>query len=179
MSTATTQPQASSSLSSTIVAPKKCSKNGQQEGTAKRTRLMRIIGRSLLGLMVLIGLAIIICWILVFPQTPVFTVESGHVTAHSLSGRKLNATIAFSIKSYNQNKRAAIQIDSMKMILNDFGQRVSTSIPNFSQPPGNQTVLTPAVLVNFVYPFGRMKELVQIEGVNPELHLSAKIRYVQ
>ncbi|CAK9312020.1 unnamed protein product [Citrullus colocynthis] len=155
----------------------KQSSSVQQHGTAKRTRLLRITGRSLLGVMILVGLAIIICWLIVFPKTPHLIVESGQVTPQSLTDRKLKATIAFTVKSYNPNKRASIHMDSMKMIVTDMGQTFSSAIPNFIQPPANQTVLTSAVQGSFIYPFGHMKELVLMEGINPELRFSAKVSY--
>ncbi|XP_023520091.1 uncharacterized protein At1g08160-like [Cucurbita pepo subsp. pepo] len=172
-----TQGEASSSTTSIIEAPKPSS-YGHQHGTAKRTKLMRIIGRSLLAVMFLVGLAIVICWLVVFPKTPNLILENGHVTPHSLTDRKLNASISFTIKSYNPNKRASIHMDSMKMTLDDMGQTFTTTIPTFTQPPGNQTFLNPTVEVNFIYPFGQMKDLMLSDGLNPELHFSAHVSYI-
>ncbi|XP_038895440.1 uncharacterized protein LOC120083674 [Benincasa hispida] len=150
----------------------------QEHGTAKRTKLLRITGRSLLGIMILVGIGIIICWLIVFPKTPNLTVESGQVIPHRLTDRKLQATIAFTVKSYNPNKRATIHMDSMMMIVTDMGQTFASVIPNFTQPPGNQTVWTSAIQGNFIYPFGHMKEFVKAEGISPDLRFSAKVSYI-
>ncbi|XP_038895527.1 NDR1/HIN1-like protein 26 isoform X2 [Benincasa hispida] len=122
-------------------------RSNEKHGTTKRTRIIRIIGRSLLSVIILIGLAIITCWIVVFPKTPRFLVETGQVIAISSTRTMLNATIAYTVKSYNPNKRASIHMDSMRMIVTNMGQTFSSDIPTFTQKPGNLTVLSSAVQV--------------------------------
>ncbi|CAK9312019.1 unnamed protein product [Citrullus colocynthis] len=161
MRSTTTQGEASSKQSS----------YRQQNGTAKRTRLIRIIGRSLLSVIFLVALAIIICWLVVFPKTPRLVVETGKVTPHTSTHNLLNATIAFTFKTYNPNKRASIHMASMRMIVTSMGQRFSSAIPTFTLTPGNQTALSSSALVNFEYPFGYREE------IDPELHFSAEVSY--
>ena len=148
----------------------KKSSKGQNE-TTKKTRIIRIIGRSLLSVIFLVGLAMVICWLVVFPKNPRIFVETGRVIAHNSTHNMLNATIVFTVKCYNPNKRASVHLHSMRMIVTSMGQAFSSVIPTFMQTPGNQTVLSPAVEVNFDYPFGHQEE------INPELHFSAEIRY--
>ncbi|KGN64868.1 uncharacterized protein LOC101218532 [Cucumis sativus] len=149
-----------------------------KHGTAKRTRVLRITGRTLLGLMILVAIAMIICWLIVFPRNPDIIVETGQVIPHSLTDRKLNATIAFTVTSYNPNKKASIRMDSMRMIVSDMGLSFWSDIPSFTQPPKNKTVLTSTIQGNFIYPFGHMKELMKLEGISPELRFSAKVSYI-
>ncbi|KGN64867.1 uncharacterized protein LOC105434469 [Cucumis sativus] len=148
----------------------KKSSKGQNE-TTKKTRIIRIIGRSLLSVIFLVGLAMVICWLVVFPKNPRIFVETGRVIAHNSTHNMLNATIVFTVKCYNPNKRASVHLHSMRMIVTSMGQAFSSVIPTFMQTPGNQTVLSPAVEVNFDYPFGHQEE------INPELHFSAEISY--
>ncbi|XP_038895359.1 NDR1/HIN1-like protein 10 [Benincasa hispida] len=143
----------------------------QQHGTAKRTRIIRIIGRSLLGVIFLVGLAIIICWLVVVPKTPRLIVETGNVIVHSSTHNMLKATIVFTFRSYNPNKRATIHMYSMRMIVNSIGERFLSDIPSFTLTPENQTVLSSAVRVNFEYPFGFNEE------IDPELRFSAEVSY--
>lgn len=148
----------------------------QQHGaTAKRTKVIRIIGRSLLGVIFLVALAILTCWLVVFPKTPRLMVETGKVTPTGSTHNVLNATIAFSIKTSNPNKRASLHMDSMKMIVNcNMGKPFSSTIPTFILMPRNETILNPVVDVNFIYPFGRP---VPSDWIRLELRFLAKIRY--
>ncbi|KAL0534124.1 hypothetical protein IC582_028405 [Cucumis melo] len=140
-------------------------------GITKRTRLIRLVGRSLLGVIFLVALGMIICWLVVIPKTPRLIVETGKVVVHSSTISMLNATIAFTVKSYNPNKRASIHMDYMRMIVDNMGVRFSSAIPSFTLTPRNQTVLWSAVQVNFEYPFGYTEE------INPELQFSAEVSY--
>ncbi|XP_011654134.1 NDR1/HIN1-like protein 10 isoform X2 [Cucumis sativus] len=140
-------------------------------GITKRTRLIRVLGRSLLGVIFLVALGMIICWLVVIPKSPRLIVETGKVIAHSSTISMLNATIAFTVKSYNPNKRASIHMDYMRMIVDNMGVRFSSAIPSFTLTPRNQTVLSSAVQVNFEYPFGYTEE------INPELQFSAEVSY--
>ncbi|XP_038896075.1 uncharacterized protein LOC120084246 [Benincasa hispida] len=116
------------------------------------------------------------CWLVVIPKTPRLMVESGKVTADSSTNRKLNATIVFSIKSHNPNKRASIHMDSMKMIVkDDLGRPFYSDIPTFTLMPQNETVFNPTVHVHFIYPFGRR---VLPDWIRLELRFSAKISYI-
>ncbi|KAG6586015.1 hypothetical protein SDJN03_18748, partial [Cucurbita argyrosperma subsp. sororia] len=178
MSSTTNQPDQASSSSSTIVRPPKRASSYGQHRTTNRTRVLRIIGRSMLGLMVLVGLALVTCWLVVTPKKPVFSLERGVVTLHSLTDRKLNASVSFHIRSFNPNKKAAIHIDYMMMTINEMGRKFEMVMRNFSQVPGNLIVLSPTIPIDFVYPLPRLQEKVKFDGISPELHFSANIRYI-
>ncbi|KAA0032609.1 protein YLS9-like isoform X1 [Cucumis melo var. makuwa] len=172
-STTTQEEEASSSI---VEAPKR-SFYRQRHETTKRTRIIRIIGRSLLCVIIFLSVAIITCWLVVFPRTPRLMVETSKVTAHGSTNRKLNATIVFYIKSYNPNKKASIYMDSMKMIVKDYmGLPFHSAIPTFTLMPRNETVFNSTVRVNLIYPFGRP---VHSDWIHLELRFSAKVRYVQ
>ncbi|XP_038895458.1 uncharacterized protein At1g08160-like [Benincasa hispida] len=176
MRSTTTQGESSSSSTSSSVIRASNRSSYRRHGTVKRTRIIRIIGRSLLCVIFLVGVAILTCWLIVFPKTPRLRVETGKVTADGSTNRKLNATIVFTIKSYNPNKRASLHMDSMKMIVNDYmGQPFYSAIPTFTLMPRNETVLTPVIRVNFIYPFGRP---VHSGWIHLELRFSAKISYI-
>lgn len=173
MRSTTTQGEGASS--SIIEAPKRsfC----RQRETTKRTRIIRIIGRSLLSVIIFLSVAIITCWLVVFPRTPRLMVETSKVTAHGSTNRHLNATIVFYIKSYNPNKKASIHMDSVKMIVSDYmGLPFHSTIPTFTLMPRNEMVFNSTVRVNFMYPFGRP---VHSDWVHLELRFSAQVRYVQ
>ena len=173
--TTTTTTQGEASSSSIIRAPKRGAY--RQHGIAKRTRVIRIIGRSLLCAIMLLGIAILTCWFVVIPRTPQLMVESGQVTGYHSTIRKLNATIVFNIRSYNPNKRASIYVDSMKMTVKNYmSVPFHSDIPNFTMTPRNMTVLTPTILVNCIYPFGRP---LHAGWIHIELSFSAKVRYKQ
>uniref|UniRef100_A0A9I9EMN4 Late embryogenesis abundant protein LEA-2 subgroup domain-containing protein n=1 Tax=Cucumis melo TaxID=3656 RepID=A0A9I9EMN4_CUCME len=173
-STTTTTTQGEASSSSIIRAPKRGPY--RQHGIAKRTRVIRIIGRSLLCVIMLLGIAILTCWFVVIPRTPRLMVESGKVTGYHSTNRKLNATIVLNIRSYNPNKRASIYMDSMKMtVKNSMSVPFHSDIPNFTMTPQNVTVLNPTILVNFIYPFGLP---LHAGWIHIELSFSAKVSYL-
>ncbi|XP_022152938.1 NDR1/HIN1-like protein 10 [Momordica charantia] len=166
-------------MSTTTQTSKESSNGGQTQNRKppKRTTIMRIIGRTMLGIIILLGLSMVINWLLIIPKAPTYNVETCNVTANALTDRNLNATLAFTIKTSNPNRRAAIDIDSMRVTVEYLGQRFRSTVPSFSLAPGKQTLLKPAVEVFSTSPFGNLNDTVRSNGFEVDLRLEAKIRY--
>ncbi|KAF3784411.1 NDR1/HIN1-Like protein 3 [Nymphaea thermarum] len=107
-----------------------------------RRRVLRCIAVTALSIIVLIGLAVLIIWLVVQPSNVAYTLENAKVSNFNLSSQKLNATFALDMKVRNPNKRIEIAYESIDVTVWYDDQTIALgSISGFVQPRRNTTKL--------------------------------------
>lgn len=108
-----------------------------------RKGLLSHIAIFLLGLIVIVGVAVLILWLIVKPKRLVYTIEGASIHNYNLSNNShLNSTFDFTIRAYNPNGRASIYYDSIEVSVAYESQNIAfTTLEPFHQPTRNVTHL--------------------------------------
>ncbi|CAN6477004.1 unnamed protein product [Victoria cruziana] len=110
--------------------------------THHRRRVVRCIAVTALSVIIVIGLAVLIIWLIIQPSNVSYSLENVNVSNYNLSSQKLNATFTLNIKVENPNKRIGIAYESFDVSLWYDDQTIAFgSISGFVQPPRNTTKL--------------------------------------
>ncbi|XP_062104555.1 uncharacterized protein At1g08160-like [Humulus lupulus] len=160
----------------------------QTPGVAKPTRpghhrILRMVATFFLGLIVLVGLAVLIIWLVLRPKRLVFSVEDASVHNFHLSNdNHLNATFDFVVRSYNPNTKVSIYFDSIESDLNYDDQTLAFStVSPFFQPRRNVTRLQVKLTASSTALFSSVSKDLRLEKKSGEvelnLDLKARIRY--
>lgn len=95
------------------------------------------------GILVLVGLAVLITWLVLRPEKPKYYLEYGSVSQFEITNDGLvNSKVVFNITTRNPNKRVAIYYDKIDaFLLYDDEEIAWASIPPFFQGHKNTTFL--------------------------------------
>ncbi|WCJ41630.1 Late embryogenesis abundant (LEA) hydroxyproline-rich glycoprotein family [Euphorbia peplus] len=103
-------------------------------------RLLRIIAIAILSLIVLIGLAILIAWLIIRPKQITYSIDTGSVSNFNLHNNHLNASFDFLIRAHNPNRRISIYYDSIDVSVSYDDQTIAfNTLEPFYQPRHNVT----------------------------------------
>ncbi|KAG2670920.1 hypothetical protein I3843_14G107500 [Carya illinoinensis] len=157
-----------------------------QQQAARRpahSKVLRSIAIVLLALIVLVGVAVLITWLVIRPKQIVYTVEDGSVHNFNLGTHgQLNATFNFAIRSYNPNSRVSIYYDSIQVSAEYDDQTLALNMVDpYFQPHRNVTRLEVNLTAQNVSLSGSTTRDLKIEkssgAVEIDVLLKAKIRY--
>ena len=114
----------------------------------RQSKLLRYIIIVLLVLIILVGLAVLITWLVIKPRRIVYTVEKASIKHYNLTKNHLNATFEFSIAASNPSSKISIYYDSIKASVKimKYFETSKTTIASevvdpFVQPHRNVTTL--------------------------------------
>ncbi|KAF3952245.1 hypothetical protein ACB098_08G110400 [Castanea mollissima] len=114
----------------------------------RHSKLLRYIVIVLLVLIILVGLAVLITWLVIKPRRIVYTVEEASIKHYNLTKNHLNATFEFSIAAANPSSKISIYYDSIKASVKimKYYESSKTTIASevvdpFFQPHRNVTTL--------------------------------------
>ncbi|CAL1404141.1 unnamed protein product [Linum trigynum] len=116
----------------------------QQQHAAARPKssLLRILIFAILGLIVIVGLAVLIAWLIVKPKRLIYTVEGASIRNFNINSDHVNSSFSFAIRAYNPNKRMSVYYDAVEVSTAFDGQTVAfNTLSPFHQPKRNVTVL--------------------------------------
>ncbi|XP_021899115.1 uncharacterized protein At1g08160 [Carica papaya] len=106
----------------------------------KQRSLLRFIAIVILTLIILVGVAVLITWLIVRPKRLVYTIEDPSIKDYKLNNNHLNATFEFFLRSYNPNTRVSVYYDSIEVSIAFNDQTVAfNTIDPFRQPRRNVT----------------------------------------
>ncbi|KAL4611562.1 hypothetical protein ACB092_08G133500 [Castanea dentata] len=79
----------------------------------RHSKILRYIAIALLVLIVLVGLAVLITWLIIKPGRFVYTVEEGSIKNFNFTKNQLNATFEFALRSPSPTSKISIYYDSI------------------------------------------------------------------
>lgn len=152
------------------------------EPRPRHSTLLRGIAITLLALIVLVGLAVLITWLVVRPKRIEYIVEDGSIHNFNLTNNHLNATFNFAIRSYNPNSRVSIYYDSIEASVQYEDQTLAFNVVDpFFQPHGNVTRLDVKLTAQYVPLSGSKSKDISHErssgGIEIIVLLKARIRF--
>ncbi|KAG4183111.1 hypothetical protein ERO13_A09G087800v2 [Gossypium hirsutum] len=101
----------------------------------KHFNLVRCVAVCLLTLIVLVGLAVLITWLVIRPKRLVYTLENGSLQHFNLNNNHINATFDFVLMAYNPNTKTSVYYDSMESVVSYKDQTLAfDTIDPFHQP---------------------------------------------
>lgn len=77
----------------------------------QRSKLLPCVAISVLGLIILVGLAILVFWLTVRPAPLEFSVDDARIHGFNLTANELNATFNLTLRAGNPNRRVRVYYD--------------------------------------------------------------------
>ncbi|PON55345.1 Late embryogenesis abundant protein [Parasponia andersonii] len=149
----------------------------------QRAHILRWAAMLFLALIVLVGIAVLIIWLVIKPKRLVFSVEDGSVYNFNISNdNHLNASFNFVVRSYNPNSRVSIYYDSIESRVDYDDQSLAFSVvDSFFQPHWNVTRLQVKLEAQSTALLGSVSKDIKLEKSSGEMELDlwlkAKIRF--
>lgn len=149
----------------------------------QRTHVLRWVAMFFLALIVLVGLAVLIIWLVIKPKRLVFSVEEGSVHNFNISNDKhLNASFDFVVRSYNPNTKVSIYYDSIESRVEYDDQTLAfNTVDPFFQPHRNVTRLQVKLTAQSTALLSSVNKDIRLEKSSGEIELNvwlkARIRF--
>ena len=148
----------------------------------RHSKILRYIAIVLLVLIVLVGLAVLITWLIIKPRRFVYTIEEGSIKNYNLTKNHLNSTFEFALRSYNPNSKISIYYDSIEASVEYDDQTIAFEVVDpFFQPHRNVTRLDLKLIAQYVPLSGSNSKDIALERSSGEIEiavmLKARIRY--
>ncbi|KAE8666742.1 putative Acyl-CoA N-acyltransferase with RING/FYVE/PHD-type zinc finger domain [Hibiscus syriacus] len=143
--------------------------------------LVRCVATCLLALIVILGLAVLITWLVINPKKLVYTLENGSLQNFNLTNNHLNATFDFVLRAYNPNRRVSVYYDYIESTVTYEDQTIAFNTINpFFQPHRNiSRVKSKLVALNLAMSPSTSKDLM-VEKTSREIqvdvHFKARTR---
>lgn len=118
-------------------------KNRRQNNVGSQGRMGKLLLAVGGGIIVLVGLAILITWLVLKPHKPKYYLDDVSVSQFKITHDGLvNSKVVFNITTRNPNKKVAIYYDQIDAFLLYDGEEIAwASIPPFFQSHKNTTFL--------------------------------------
>ncbi|KAK8582240.1 hypothetical protein V6N12_072431 [Hibiscus sabdariffa] len=152
-----------------------------QQQPRGRFSLVRCVATCLLALIVVVGLAVLITWLVINPKKWVYTLENGSVQNFNLTNNHLNATFDFVLRAHNPNRRLSVYYDHIESTVTYEDQTIAfNTMDPFFQPHRNVSrVKSKLVALNLAMSPSTSKDLM-IEKTSREIqvdvHYKTRIR---
>ncbi|XP_028808161.1 uncharacterized protein At1g08160-like [Neltuma alba] len=149
----------------------------------KRSGLLRCIAIGILALIILLGLAVLITWLVLKPKGLVYTVENASIHNFNLTdANHLYANFDLTIRSYNPNHRVSFYYDSVEISVKYEDQTLATNrVQPFFQPHKNVTRLQARLTSQTVALYGSVPKDLRQERRSGDIELDvlmkARIRF--
>ncbi|XP_054813834.1 uncharacterized protein At1g08160-like [Prosopis cineraria] len=149
----------------------------------KRSSLLRCIAIGILALVILLGIAVLITWLVLKPRGLVYTVENASIHNFNLTdANHLYANFDFTIRSYNPNSRVSFYYDSVEISAKYKDQTLATNgVQPFFQSHRNVTRLQVRLTSQTVALYGSMPKDLRLEKRSGDIELDvlmkARIRF--
>ena len=157
--------------------------NSNKPPVKPHSHFLRWIATLFLALIVLVGLAILIIWLVVKPKRLVFSVEDGHAHSFNITNdNHLNASFDFVVRSYNPNSKVSIYYDKIESRVEYDDQTLAYNVHEpFFQPHENATRLGIKLVASSVALLGSIPSDLKLERSSGEIELGvllkARIRF--
>ncbi|KAL1289331.1 hypothetical protein HN51_057727 [Arachis hypogaea] len=148
-----------------------------------RPSLLRYIAMVILALIILVGIAVLITWLVLRPKNLVYSVEDAAIHNFNLTdANHLNSNFEFTIRAYNPNRRVSLYYDSVEVSVRYEDQTLATNaVQPFYQGHKNVTRLQVRLAAQTVALFGNVPKDLKLERTSGDIELDvwikAKIRF--
>ncbi|XP_019199086.1 PREDICTED: uncharacterized protein At1g08160-like [Ipomoea nil] len=148
--------------------------------TARRPRRFKpltCIAIFLLGVIVVVGLAILIAWLVIRPRRLVYAVENATIQNYTLtSNNRLTATFNFTLEAFNPNTHAAVYYDAIEAQLFYDDQLIADhGADPFLQPHRNVTHLDLSLPAKDVAVNANVARDFKVERTNGNVELELRV----
>ncbi|XP_021278912.1 uncharacterized protein At1g08160-like [Herrania umbratica] len=148
----------------------------------KHFNLVRFLATCLLALLVLVGLAVLITWLIIRPKRFVYTMENGSIQNFNLTNNHLNATFDFVLKAYNPNSRVSLYYDYIESAVTYEDQTLAfNTVEPFFQPHRNATRVESKLAAQNLALSPSIFKDIKVEKASGEIqvdvHFKSKIRF--
>lgn len=149
-----------------------------QGARPKRTNLLRYIAMAILALIILVGIAVIIIWLVLKPKHLEYSVENASIHNFNLTNSNhLYANFDFTLRSYNPNSRVSLYYDSVEVSVRYEDQTLATSsVQPFLQPHKNVTRLYPKLTAQTVALYDPVPKDLRLERSSGDIELDVLVR---
>lgn len=151
--------------------------------TQRRLGLLRCIGITILVLLLLVGLAVLITWLVLKPKQPEYTLEDASIHNFNLTDADhLYANFDFTIRAHNPNSRVSLYYDTVEVSVGYEGQVLAINgVQPFFQPHKNVTRLQVRLTSQTVALYGSVPKDLRLErrsgDIELDVLLKARIRF--
>lgn len=146
------------------------------------SKLLRVIAVIILALIVLVGIAVLITWLVIKPKQLAYIIEARSVHNFNLNKDHLNASFDFVLRAHNPNCRVSVYYDSIDMSVAYEDQTIAfNTLEPFYQPRRNVTRLEARLEARDVALSKSLSGDLRLEKasgqVQLEVRVSARIRF--
>ncbi|MED6134151.1 hypothetical protein PIB30_034679 [Stylosanthes scabra] len=143
-----------------------------------RPNLLRYIAMVILALIILVGIAVLITWLVLRPKRLVYSVEDAAIHNFNLTDADhLNSNFYFTIRAYNPNRRVSVYYDSVEVSVRYEDQTLATNaVQPFFQGHKNVTRLHASLSAQTVALFGNVPKDLKLERTSGDIELDVWIK---
>ncbi|XP_027933181.1 NDR1/HIN1-like protein 10 [Vigna unguiculata] len=149
------------------------------EGSKRKgSNLLRYLAMVILALIIVVGIAVIIVWLVVKPKTLEYSVENAAIHNFNLTdANHLYANFDFTIRSYNPNSRVSIYYDTVEVSVRYEDQTLATNaVQPFFQAHKNVTRLHVGLTAQTVALYESVPKDLKLEKSSGDIELDVLVR---
>ncbi|KAK7302666.1 hypothetical protein RJT34_13559 [Clitoria ternatea] len=145
---------------------------------SKRSNLVRCIGMIILALIIIVGIAVLIIWLVLKPKRLDYSVEDAAIHNFNLTdANHLYANFDLTIRAYNPNSRVSLYYDSVEVSVRYEDQTLATNaVQPFFQSHKNVTRLHVGLTAQTVALYESVPKDLRIERSSGDIELDVWIR---
>ncbi|KAI4322337.1 hypothetical protein L6164_022042 [Bauhinia variegata] len=149
-----------------------------QAAKPRQRSLLRCIAIVILALIVLVGIAVLIIWLVVKPKHLEYSVENASIHDFNLTdANHLYANFDFSIRAYNPNSKVSVYYDSVELSVLYEDQTLATNaVAPFYQPHKNVTRLQLRLAAQTVALYGSVPKDLRHDKSSGVIELDVWVR---
>lgn len=150
----------------------------QATKTKPKTSILRYIAMIILFLIILVGVAVLIIWLVLKPKHLQYSVEDAAIHNFNLTdANHLYANFDFTIRSNNPNSKVSIYYDSIEVSVRYEDQTLATNaIQPFFQPHKNVTRMHVRLTAQTVALYDSVPKDLKLEKTSGDIALDVFIR---
>jgi len=144
----------------------------------KSSMLLRYIAIIILALIIIVGLAVLISWLVVRPKNLQYSVEDASIHNFNLTdANHLYANFDFTIRSKNPNSKVSVYYDSIEVSVRYEDQTLATNaVQPFFQPHKNVTRMHARLTAQTVALYDSVPKDLKLERSSGDIALDVFIR---
>ncbi|XP_045814398.1 uncharacterized protein At1g08160-like [Trifolium pratense] len=150
----------------------------QPHATKSKFPILRYIAIIILALIILVGIAVLISWLVLKPKHLQYSVEDASIHNFNLTdANHLNAKFDFTIRAKNPNSKVSIYYDSIEVSVSYEDQTLATNtIQPYFQPHKNVTRLHVGLTAQTAALYGSVPKDIKIERSSGDIQLDVFVR---
>lgn len=149
-----------------------------QAARPKRPNLLRFIAMIALALIILVGIAVLIIWLVLKPKHLEYSVEDAAIHNFNLTdANHLYANFDFTLRAYNPNSKVSIYYDSVEVSVRYEDQTLATNaVQPFLQPHKNVTRMHVRLTAQTVALYESVPKDIRLERSSGDIELDVLVR---